>query len=141
MATPQWTPDTTDTFQLHLGQLDAVIGVLMTNITEARQVEEDRPTDEIIFLATQHATHEVRTLEEMSYEYQANAPTGDLSLRLMWARAHLKHLLETCDDANGWKTRLGDGDFTTSLSMVLRLLRDAHQEVDKVHDAVFKKPA
>ena len=132
-----WERETSDYFALRIDAARSVLWMLDQSI-EDNFVGDGRASDEAICLSLQHATNEILQLERLSYELDRpeSADCGDLSLKLMWARA----LGETMGDmfsTSEWKITLGDEILCGNLQSMARLLDEAYRDAVKVHKVKF----
>ena len=133
----KWERETSDYFALRIDAARSVLWMLVQSI-EDNFASDGRATDEAICLSLQHVTNEILQLERLSYELDRpeSADCGDLSLKLMWARA----LGETMGDmfsTSEWKITLGDEILCGNLQSMARLLDEAYRDAVKVHKVKF----
>jgi hypothetical protein len=133
----KWDTTTADYFTLRLEGARCIAMTLSQNV-EDYTTDEGRASDEAITLSIQHVKNEILQLEKTSYEieFSPKGDTGDLSLKLMWARA----LMEVLDDMfgfNGWKVTMADRILGAYLQSVVRLLVEADDAVMEIQEAHF----
>jgi hypothetical protein len=135
----KWERDTTDHFTLRIDAARSVLWMLDQNVEDSISAH-DRSSDEAICLSLQYATNEILQLERLSYELEQPdlANGGDLSLKLMWARA-LGESLGDMFSTSEWKITLGDEIFCGNLQSMARLLDEAYREAVKIHDVKFPR--